>query len=136
MKSGLPSVQILKSAPELYSFACRWYVSPSSWVTVLLAPPFWFVVQFVMPDGGVLGAGEDATGTGTGGELGAGLEDGNGLGCVLGDEADVGLAGALGTRVGRTFGGGLDDEDGLADEVGLGTGLGDDAGPDNATQCT
>jgi hypothetical protein len=136
VKSGLPSVQILKSAPELYSFACRWYVSPSSWVTVLLAPPFWFVVQFVMPVGGVLGAEEDATGTGAGGELGAGLEDGNGLGCVLGDELGAGLDGVRGTRVGRTFGDGLADEDGLAEEEGLGTGLGDDAGPDCATQWT
>jgi hypothetical protein len=114
-------VQIVKPAPELYSFACRWYVSSSSWVTLLLAPPFWFVVQFVCPRGAV----EDGAGAGAGGPLGAGRDDAEGPGSVLGDVLGISAEDARGLR----FGDGLD-----GDEDALGSGLGDDAGPDCATQ--
>ena len=124
MKSGSPSVQILKVAPELYSFACRWYVSLSSWVTLLLAPPFWFVVQFVPVGAG--GAGDDSVGAGAGGVLGDGEDGlGGGLVDVLGDGEEA----TRGRRLGRAFGAGPDD-----DEDGPGSGLVDDAGPDCATQ--
>jgi len=85
--------------------------------------------------GGRVGAGEDVTGTGTGDEVGDGLDDDNGLGSELGSELAGGVGGELGTRLGRPCGAGLD-EVGCADEDGLASGLGDDAGPDCATQCT
>jgi hypothetical protein len=98
---------------------------------LLLAPPFWFVVQFVCP----VGAGEDAVGAGVGGALGAGLGgapgaglDDDGMGSELGDELDDGVEDAPCMRLGRAL------SDGLADDDGLGSGLGDDAGPDCATQ--
>jgi hypothetical protein len=89
-------------------------------------------VQFAKPTGGVVGAGEDLTGTGTGDVVGAGLDDDNGLGSGLGDELDDGLGSGLGTRLGRALG----EEAGRDDEGSLGSGLGDDTGPDCATQCT
>jgi hypothetical protein len=97
VKSAFPSVQIVKAAPELYSFACRWYVSLSSWVTWLLAPPFWLLVQSLP-----VGAGEDGVGVGVGvGDvLGDGLDgDADGLGSGLADEGEelaVGVAEAPG----------------------------------------
>jgi hypothetical protein len=132
VKSAFPSVQIVKAAPELYSFACRWYVSPSSWVTWLLAPPFWLPVQSLP-----VGAGEEVVGVGVGvgvGDvLGDGLDDDvDGLGSGLADEGEelgVGVADAPGRRLGDALADG-DDEDGT------GSGLGDDAGPDCATQCS
>jgi hypothetical protein len=132
-------VQIVRVAPELYSFACRWYASLSSWVTVSLAPPFWFVVQFVLP----VSVGEDAVGAGVGGALGDGLdgddgdEDGDedgGIGGGLGDELGDGVEDAPDRRLGRALGDGLADEDELDDEDGLGSGLDDEADPDCATQ--
>ena len=125
MKSGLPSVQIVKAAPELYSFACRWYVSSSSWVTLLLAPPFWFVVQFV-PVG--VGAGADVVGAG--GVLGDGLaepDEADGLGRALVDVLGDGADGERGRRLGRALVGRLDDEDGPV------SGLVDESWPDWAT---
>jgi hypothetical protein len=135
----LPSVQIVKAAPELYSFACRWYVSSSSWVTLLLAPPFWFVVQF-LPVGAGVGEEVDVMGAGAGGALADDDEDGWGSG--LGDELSDGVADAAGTRLGSALGDGRaddrdDDEDGPDDDDGTGSALGDDAddaGPDCATQ--
>lgn len=137
MKSALPSVQIVKAAPELYSFACRWYALPSSCVTWLLAPPFWLLVQSLP-----VGAGEDLVGVGVGvwvgvGDvLGVGLDDDvDGLGSGLADEGAEegdGVELAPGWRLGRALGDGGADGD---DEDGTGSGPGDDdAGPDCATQ--
>ena len=134
MKSAFPSVQIVKAAPELYSFACRWYALPSSWVTWLLAPPFWLPVQSLP-----VGAGEDVVGVGVGvgvGDvLGDGLDDDvDGLGSGLDDEGGEvgdGAKVAPGRRLGRALGDGLADGE---DEDGTGSGLDDDAGPDCATQ--
>jgi hypothetical protein len=120
-------VQILKVAAEFHSFACRWYVSLSSWVTLLLAPPFWFVVQFVLSvDTG--GVEEDALGTGAelDGALGEGLAEAGELGSAVGDELAGGVADALRTRLRRALCDGLDDADGL----------GDDTKPDCAAQWT
>jgi hypothetical protein len=100
----------------------------SSWVTLLLAPPFWFVVQFVPVGAGA--AGDDAVGAGAGGVLGAGLDDGaDGLGPGLVDVPGDAEEDTRGRRLGRALGDGLDD-----DEDGPGSGLVDDAGPDCATQ--
>jgi hypothetical protein len=107
-------------------------------VTLLLAPPFWFVVQFVWPVG-VVGGGEDAGGAVVGGALGAGLDDDDGLGSGLdddvGEELGDGVADGPGLRVRRALGDGLAVEgDGL--DEGLASGLDDDVGPDWATQCS
>ena len=101
MKSALPSVQIVKVAAEFHSFACRWYWLLSSWVTLLLGPPFWFVVQFVLfPAGGGAGAFEEVLGGGAGGALAGGLDDGGlpgEVGAELAGGAEDALGGALGT---------------------------------------
>jgi hypothetical protein len=60
---------------------------------LLLAPPFWFVVQFV-PEG--VGAGADVVGTGAGGVLGDGLDDEDGLGSALVDVPGDGAEDARG----------------------------------------
>jgi len=101
---------------------------------LLLAPPFWFVVQFVWP----VGAGEDAVGAGANGALGDGLDDDDGLGSgldELGEELSDGVEDGLGLRLRPALVDGLEDEgDGLDDDDGLGSGLDDDAGLDCATQ--
>jgi hypothetical protein len=139
VKSAFPSVQIVNAAPELYSFACRWYASPSSCVTWSLAPPFWLLVQSLP-----VGAGEDVVGVGVGvgvgdvlGDvLGDGVDgdvDGRGSGLAdEGEEVADGVELAPGRRLGRALRDGLADGD---DEDGTGSGPGDDdAGPDGATQ--
>jgi hypothetical protein len=109
-------------------------------VTLLLAPPFWFVVQFVWPVGA---GGEETVGAGVGGALCDGLEEADGLGGGVDGELDGELGKELGDGVedgaGLRFRRALGDElafegDGL--EEGLASGLDDDAGLDWATQCS
>jgi hypothetical protein len=99
-------------------------------VTLSLAPPFWFVVQFVWPAGG----GEDAVGAGVGGALGDGLGDDDGLGSGLDEELGDGVEDGPGLRFRRALGDGRDVEGDGLDEDALGSGLDDDAGADCATQ--
>jgi hypothetical protein len=120
---------MVKVEPEFHSFACRWYAPPASCVTLLFAPPFWFVVQSVMPEGG----GVDAGGGGgvVGGAwivdvlgVGAGGEDGLDTGVVDALAVGVGEDATLGSRFGFAVGDVRDDADGLDRE------FGDDAEPE------
>jgi hypothetical protein len=99
-----------------------------------LAPPFWFVVQFVWP----VGAGEDAVGAGVGGALGGGLDDDDGLGSgldeELGEELGDGVEDGPGLRFRRALGDVRDVEGDGLDEDALGSGVDDEADPDCATQ--
>lgn len=126
MKLGPPLVQIVKVAAEFHSFACRWYVPPSSSVTWSFAPPFWFVVQFVMPEGGGgVDAGVDVTGAGVVvTAVGVGLGDEDGLDTGL-EEVALGVGVAEDSTLGARFADALGD--GRKDPDGLDVALGDDA---------
>ena len=123
MKSAPPLVQIVKVEAEFHSFDCRWYAPPSSDVTLLFAPPFWFVVQSVMfPVGGGVDVGGVVTGAGAVVALGVGVGDGvdTGLDDALG--AGVSEDSTLGARFGVVVGDGRDDAEGLDSEPGANVG--------------